>query len=832
VSSEQARILLERGIQAAKAGQTDQARKLIQQSLRLYQYDDTAWLYLASVARNKRERLASLKKALEINPDNEQALKAVTTMGIDPAQLVPQTRTIDDSLATEDAELERGEAPIPDPATAQEMQAVAEEIVQEYLQTNEPSSDLRWTKKTRRRAGESEITVLRLQIATAAVTFFLAVFGVLALIVVNNPDAQEVLFGASSTPRPPTSTPTLTNTPIFTFEVTTTATLEITLTPSATIPPLIPRGRLEVEPQPTGLGLPAPQDNAIATAVIALQGSQNIDSAVNALQDSQNRQGDNFNPNPYYYEAMLQLEQGNTQEAAAVLTRAEEIIAAGIRGNENTFQALIDKGFAQVRYQQGLDALEEGDIATAQGFFGEARNRADAALVFVPNDPVPYLVQARTYQREGDYEQAITTLNDVRARSGDLATDLNILVTLSEIYTERAEQALAQGDVAGAQENFSEAAYRAFLAHYINPHVEETHQLRVQTALQLNDPDLAVIYINNNETNTDYLDFFPESAAAFRLLGDARLAQGDVTRSLEGYTFAVAREGTDETLAEAYISRAELYIAQQRYELAVADLTEALDRIDSPLARALRMRAAYAAGNYEIAAGDAEDILDSGVIADDEIRLTQARILVDQAADNGDYRQALNVLANVGVDLPPDLLPVADEYRARANFELDNLDTALNAINTALDRTESGTRHYLRGLIYEEQGAYEQAIEDYAWVLRWNPVYAYPFTEDARLGLIRAEEAIAERNAQATATAITATAAVEQATGTAEAEATAEAETATAIFLLTNTPTPTETPTATVTPTITTTPTVTNTPTRPSRAEATAEVTAEATEEE
>src|SRR5215813_6161482 len=73
VASEQAKELRRQGIAAAKAGQKDQARQLLQQSLRLDPKSEVGWLWLASVANDERERLFYLHKLLEINPNNEMA---------------------------------------------------------------------------------------------------------------------------------------------------------------------------------------------------------------------------------------------------------------------------------------------------------------------------------------------------------------------------------------------------------------------------------------------------------------------------------------------------------------------------------------------------------------------------------------------------------------------------------------------------------------------------------------------------------------------------------------------------------------------------------------
>ena len=91
MASDRARELRERGIQAAKAGQKDQARQLLQQSLKLDPRNEAAWLWLASVARDKRERMLSLQKLLEVNPNNETARKALQALESEAAPAAPAT---------------------------------------------------------------------------------------------------------------------------------------------------------------------------------------------------------------------------------------------------------------------------------------------------------------------------------------------------------------------------------------------------------------------------------------------------------------------------------------------------------------------------------------------------------------------------------------------------------------------------------------------------------------------------------------------------------------------------------------------------------------------
>lgn len=814
MADEQARVLLERGIQAAKAGQRDQARKLIQQSLRIDQYNDNAWLYLASVTSGKRERLLSLKKALEINPQNEMAIKAVRGMGIDPAQLVPQAATIQESLAEEDATAERGDVPLPDPDVLAEMQEIAEEISQEYLSAQNENAGVAWERKTRGRAGEREITILRLQIGTVIAVFLLTVVGILGTVVANNPAAQRLLFGPSETPRPPTSTPRPTSTPIFTFEATTTPIPAETATPFPILDSAIERGRFDQTPRPTALDLPGAEDNAVRAAVLALNADDAtaLQSAVVGLEESRARMGANFNANYFYFEALAQVRLGNLDAASTVLAIGEETIAGGIRENENVAQAWMDQATAFVRLAQARQAIEQDNPEAASGLLVEARNRAQSAIDFNGDRAEPYLAIAESYLLEDDPATAIDTLETALA-SGLVSGDMNLIVTLGNIYLEQGRAQLAEGDADAARESFGNANFQGFYAYTVDPHNEDSHRLRAEAALALDDPALAIAYVSNPEPEDDYLEYFPTSPQAWRFLGDARLAEGDTRRALEAYNQAVEFDGEPGQVADAFAARAQLYIRQGRFELALADLNASLDALASPQLQAIRMQTAYLVADYEQAQADAEDLLGSGVISDDEIRLLQARIQTDTAESDGDFRDALALLDAVNDEaLPVGLQPIANEYRAFAHLELDNLESASTRINQALDVQESGFRYFLRGQINEAQQQYAAAVADFEQVLTWDPVYNYSFGDDAFDGILRVRATVAELNRQATATAQTATADVIQMTGTAAIEQTAAASTATADFFLTNSPTPTDTPTETLTPSPTLTPSITPTP--------------------
>src|SRR5688572_138284 len=57
------------------AGRKDQARQQLMEMLSTNPGNDQAWVYMAAVAKNKAEFEQSVRRALELNPVNNQALQ-------------------------------------------------------------------------------------------------------------------------------------------------------------------------------------------------------------------------------------------------------------------------------------------------------------------------------------------------------------------------------------------------------------------------------------------------------------------------------------------------------------------------------------------------------------------------------------------------------------------------------------------------------------------------------------------------------------------------------------------------------------------------------------
>ncbi|MBC7813626.1 MAG: tetratricopeptide repeat protein [Burkholderiales bacterium] len=717
MDSEQARDLRNRGIAAAKAGQKDEARQLLQQSIRLEPNNEAAWLWLASVARDPRERLFCLQKLLEINPNNEAGVKAMqalnaTTTGEVAVVSVERAPSADPFNAPIDQSAPGVPTPTPEKITAVQQQI--EMIVREYIQPP-AAPGVKWVKKNSRRAGEADVVYLRMQIA-GGVLAFLVVLGIVGFIIIwNNPELRGIVFAPTHTPTftptyTPTSTPGVTPTP--------SPTPRVSPTPSPTIPPEIEAADPFVVPRPTALYPPVLDQFIVNSVGLINQGD--IDIALPTLSAVRENTANTFDPNSYFYEALALAEAGDADRARRTMEEAEGRLPELNQERQSEYQPLIDAGFAAVYMalaQESIDTANPLGGSTvpgdAQDLLGLVQQRAQAAISGDARMPMPHLLLAQSYALNGDYGAAIRTLDQAQVNP-ELAADLNFVVERGKLYL--------------ADDDPEEAIYQAYVALYADPGIEDAHLLRINAALAEGEPGLAVLYIQT------YLFYYPGSTLGWKLLGDARIAEGKPDLALAAYSQALtARDVTPFTI-DALIARANLYTGQGLHQLAADDYTAALDVEPNSQIQALRMQAAYFDGDFSTVQRDAEELTGSGVLPDAEIQLFLARALVDGAGpdETDKFRDALTLLQNARNELPDTLRPTAAEYHARVQLELGSLGDAQAAIDEALAAGDTGTRHFLRGQILEARGDRAAALDEYNWVLTWGQVYAYPFYGDAQ----------------------------------------------------------------------------------------------------
>ena len=815
MSDERARELEERGIAAAKAGRKDEARTLLQHSLRIDSTSDNAWLWLASVARDKRERLLCLQKVLEINPDNEMGLRAVRAMGIDPYQLVPQRATIDQSLVDVDELVEEPRIPLPPLEDLEEIQSLAEEIAQDYLES--PADNITWERKAKGRAGDREIWVLRGQIGAAVGTFAAILLGLAVIVVSNSPQLQLTLFGASETPRPPTATRTPTPTAIpptqpATFTPTPQQTPTSSPTPNAgVIPWPVDNAGINVflTPTPTQLHQNAGDDNAIATAIFALQRNENIDDAISRMQFNQRETENTFTAFPYYFEALLLLKQDNPEAALIRLDIAQERLdrteGLGVLGESEIRNAtpILNLGYAKVYQYQATQMIELGRVGEAENLVNQIETLIEEAILIDPFYPDLFVTLAESYMLVDRYGDAINVLSP-NTLQPDLLSDVSVIVTRGHAYLRAGYAAETRSDAGGARENFARAEYEGFLGIYVNPFNEAAHQLRIEAAFAMGDEALATIYTRRYDIQDDfvsYLTYFPNSAEAYRQLANSWILEGKPDFALQSFSEALNAQGSNEVLADVRVSRAGLYADLQRYDLALADLNEAVSLNDTLSTRFLRMQIAYAAGDFDTALADGNFLTEAEYPEVATIDFIRARILIDRAEDVADFTQGLELLNGILQLLPADQQAIANEYRARAYLEREELGDALLAINNSLEGGETGTRYYLRALIYDTQGDRDNALQDYEWLITWDAVYSYAFMSDVIERYDTIISSISQEQADAMATSVAATQEAVNATATVSVAETATSLAATQEAIGTFTPTPT--PEAEVTPEVT-----------------------------
>lgn len=713
MSSERAKELRQRGIAAVKAGQNELARQFLQQAIRLEPGNEAGWIWLASIARDRRERLFCFQKLLEINPRNETALKVLQQMGLtveqvlgeeQPPELLAQTTGELPRPAIQPAPRPPG-APMPDPQKIEAAQARVDQILREYRRADEANSDLVWTHKTRRRAGERDTLYLRVYVLAGILGVLLIVGLIGTAAILSNPRLRGIVFAPTWTPSfTPSVTPT--NTPGFT--PTPSPTPELTLTPSPTIPPEIPQGDINAPPAPTRI-YPAIDNRIIGDAAVLINQRQ-YSVALPTLEAERELTTNSFNPAPYYYEALALIGAGNPSRALRTMQEAEQRLSE--RPNES-FKPLVDTGLAQVFLALAQASFRERRGEDAVTYLDQVQLRAEASIALDPRLAQAYLTLADSYLLRSNYDDALQVLNDGLAVS-QLTTHTGLIVKRGEVYFEQGEIELA--------------AQEAYLALYIDPTIEDAYLLQIRTALAKEDPGLAVIYAQR------YLFFYPGSVAGYKLLGDARLEEGNTDLALAAYDQALAAENPMPATVDTLVARAQIYKQQKRYDQARLDLTRAFNLSDDPSIQAQRMQAAYLAGNTGVALDDAETLAGSGALPDAEIQFLKARILIDEASprDTAAFAEALTLLDESAGNLAENDQPIANEYRARALFYSGEFDAALTNIDAALNSGETGSRHFLRGEILEALERPDDAAREYEWVVTWSQVYPYPFLPEAR----------------------------------------------------------------------------------------------------
>jgi tetratricopeptide (TPR) repeat protein len=737
--------LLRHAVAAARAGQKNEARRLLIQVLKADPRSEQAWIWMSSVVDQPAERIHCLKQVLSINPGNDLARRGLQALGALPEEpraeraiprQPPASEPIHSTpvvqppppLATPSAPIiepidesppaparipapviapfppttspATGGAPLPStppptpggvPLIDDKVLAYAHNAVSPLLTAlaeadeNQPELGIVWARP--------QLTVIQGQGVVRRRRFRVtplmgAIAGSIVLVIASVLLVSRLVSAIS--------------TRIAAFNSTPAPTVTITPTPADT-----PTPRPTRTPTPTG-------GPALIEPTLPSEDAPRGDLRFGALTPTPLYIATPHRTNPRMADAIMAYHVGRYSEALELIEQARQtgddpidayyyevmsLVKLGdfAHANEILQDALgRDDAFAPLHMAQGLIHESAGAYAQARLEYERARD-LDPRLVEV------YGYLAELYLAEGDFEMAMQTVNAGRAIR---KWDVNLIVLASR--------------TAYASRDFEQAAALANLAHYIDPSSEAVALAQARGRLALGLADLAVVDLE------DYLyEVYPSSAEGWALLGqiynqqgrqaDAQMAYARALQLSPGQPVALYGQGV------FYLDRGDYVRA---YESLSAALAARPDDTDILLAHA---RTAVVLGEFDPALADLS-IVRERLPGISEIETLYAHTLIAL----GHTEEVISLSAEaLALEMTPDEQAAIYEARGWAYYLEGDYASALEDMNRALSQSATGTRYYYRGQIYQALGETGSAIRDFEWVLFWDQVFDYNFAEDA-----------------------------------------------------------------------------------------------------
>jgi len=607
--------------------------------------------------------------------------------------------------------------PVADPRAIGRITADVEQLVNEYIASEHKFDNINWVHKDKRRAGERDIWQWRAQVFGAVVGFLLVFIGLPTGIFLSTPEGQKIVFAPTWT-LSPTFTFTPTNTPGITPTPSSVPNATFTPTPTFQLVGLEDELDLNLTPTPTDVYNPAGiiVGRNILDAWDLIRNEEYVE-AFELLEEEKLAYEAGY-PYPYYLQAQIDLLANDDPEAARLKLEDGETQLANIPSDRaQNFVPMYNLGYGEVALYEALQAQHQRRDATQQ--FNEAEERLQTAISLDGRLTEAYIQLARVYVAQEEYDDAIATLNI--AIEGELSDEFFTDISLR----------VERGRVHFAQGNYDRALQESREAIFYDKYAEEAYVLQAESALALGLPGLANNYLDQFQL------VFSDSLLAYKLEGDAYLIEGKADQALLAYNIALQDNEDRPNYLTVVEARSDLYFDQRRYDLAQASYSDYLDTRNEDRIRVKRMLAAYNAGDYEVALRDVNRLDGSSAISEGDLALIRGQILVDTAESTADYDEAFASLSNAVLSLgvSDESRATADEYLARANLELGNFEQALLDINRALTPPfggETGTRRFLKGQILQALEDYEQARDEYEFVIAWSQIFPYPFVNEAQ----------------------------------------------------------------------------------------------------
>lgn len=725
--------LLHQGIAAARGGQRDAARSILQNVVRMDPRNEIGWMWLSSVASDDSERLFCLKKLLEVNPQNEFALKGLRALGVEPGRQGSEA-------------LSGAVVPTLDEGKYARVLQAVDDFLQGYDPQPYGAADTSWTRKRRGRYAEGGAARLRQAMIAAALVMLVAlVAGGLIVIqatgVLEGEGQQISLFNTrvpSLTPRP-TFTPTLGG-PAPTEFPTSMA------VPPTTIPRDLVRGDPYALAEPTEI---YPRVNAsvarLVEEAVAHYWVGDYQTALAMLQEERERSEPHCYATLVYYEALSLAAMQDYQKATALLEWAQNYEPqrgfASCRG-----EPILLAGLAEIRYLQDNRSAAALDLAT-QALAQDSR--------LIP----AVLTKARVELAHGDRAAARGTVMPALVNRPN---DLNLLVIAAEIE-------IADGQPASALEHVGRALT---IDPARLPALKLQAEAYLRLAAQSQPGDRRTQYYGLGVRSAQaLLLYYPGEPAGYLFLAEARLGEGNVDMAETALTRILDNapglpESAEAIIKRAYALHGELCYTSGRLGDAYGDFEKAATigsgAVDAAIVERL-VTIALREGNLSAAQGWLSQLLALDP-NNRQYRLWQAQMFVETCSLypdqlSCDYSGTLALLSDVFIAELPQEAQRADAYAYRAQAQYHQvmqrgaaagqgrlaLQLALNDNTQALLVRDVAVDQYIRALILEALDEPTRALESYQWVSYWGDLYRYPFHDKSYEQRVAA---VAERVAQ------------------------------------------------------------------------------------
>lgn len=744
MAEDRVKQLLQQGVAAAKAGQKQQAFDILQRVVKIEPNNETAWLWLSSVARTDQERIFCLRQLYSVNPQNELAIKGLKAFGIDPAEQ-PKVAT-----ATPVSDV-----PSATPERLREIQPIVDEFLTNYRAQQYSPLEIEWTKKDKQRYGEA--TARRIQ-RTAYITggvAALVVIGLVGFLVYNLLSSGGGEDGFVEDTRGlvtagPIYTPTITPTP--TQNPNTPIPAGVFETPAPVVVAGLPRGNEQFLPTPTDI-YPGIQQVDIRNALPAFEGGDYL--AMREVSESyQSADARSCYAETYYYDAIGRASEGGTSNINTAEDLLEQALSFEVeQGFDNTCNdsVLIKTGLCYVRFQRAMAsttnraALLDAALPICREAHNDDERLVDAAL---------YL--ADVYVARGEEAFAIQVLEETRqfavGQSG-LQPNLGNVVLLFKL-----------ADIETARGNYENALNYIRTVLYVDPLSEpalikliETTFLQAENATTERQRQILYGY-GAVLAEEQYLSRYAGAAWGYVFVAEGRIREGNPDRAidfLDRVLQSAGQPGVDPAAVErAQALRAEVAVAQADWDIAL-DYLEPLIAADANNVqfREWRKDAALATQDYDTALDDINFLLRQNADRTDLV-LLQAQLLSQTCQSVTAIRcNPMQVQAALTPDFIAGLSATdaakAQLYLAEATFndlpDEDVAPTTLQAladtVAAALATEQTPEAYYLLGRIYDRLGQYDRAIEAYEWVIYWATIYDYPIANDVQAALDAAQAA-------------------------------------------------------------------------------------------